>query len=89
MFDESESLLEFPCRFPFKIMGRAGSGIEYLAVEIVRRHTPDLDESLVEVRSSSGGKWVSVTVVIEAVGRDQLDAIYRDLSADQRVVWAL
>jgi len=41
------------------------------------------------MRSSSGGKYVAVTVVIEATSREQLDAIYQDLTADERVVWAL
>jgi putative lipoic acid-binding regulatory protein len=58
-------------------------------VEIVRRHAPELDDSLVKVRESRGGKWLSVTVIIEAIDREQLDDIYRDLSAHERVVWAM
>jgi len=70
-------------------MGRADESFEALVVEIVGRHAPDLDTRFVKVRESRGGKWLSVTVTIVAVSRDQLDAIYRDLSAHERVVWAM
>jgi uncharacterized protein len=87
--EDGETLLEFPCRFPIKAAGRAGVGFEALVVEIVRRHAPDLDETLVSVRESSGGRWVSVTLIVQATSKGQLDAIYRDLSAHEHVVWAL
>jgi len=70
-------------------MGSADDGFPGLVVSIVKRHAPGLDESRIKVRESSGGKWLSVTVTIEATGRDQLDAIYRELSAHERVVWAM
>jgi putative lipoic acid-binding regulatory protein len=89
MSEEEETLLEFPCRFPIKAAGKAGEDFDALVVEIVRRHVPDLNEAAVSLRESSGGKWVSVTVVIEASSKDQLDAIYRELSAHERVVWAI
>jgi putative lipoic acid-binding regulatory protein len=89
MPDPADALLEFPCRFPIKAMGKAGEGFDALVVELVRRHAPDLEESQVKVRASSGGRWVSVTVVVEATSKTQLDAIYRELTANDRVVWAL
>jgi putative lipoic acid-binding regulatory protein len=70
-------------------MGRAVEGLDGLIVEMVRRHAPDLDETQVSVRESRGGNWVSVTVVIEARSQAQLDAIYRELSAHEKVVMAL
>ncbi len=89
MPEPTETLLQFPCRFPIKAMGAAGGDFAPLVLEIVRRHAPDLDETQVKVRESRGGRWVSVTVVIEAVSKVQLDAFYRELSAHERVVWAL
>jgi putative lipoic acid-binding regulatory protein len=89
MPDAPETLIEFPCRFPIKAMGRADDRFQALVVEIVRRHAPDLDETLVRVRESRGGKWLSVTVTIQAADKEQLDAIYRELIAHQRVVWAM
>lgn len=89
MSDDQETLLEFPCNFPIKAMGKAGEDFDALVVEIVRRHAPDLHEGAIRLRESSGGKWISVTVVIEATSKGQLDAIYRELSAHERVVWAI
>lgn len=89
MTDRGETLLEFPCAFPIKAVGRADGDFEALVVEIVSRHVPALDRNTVMVRGSRGGKWVSVTLTIEAASKAQLDAIYRDLTAQARVVWAL
>lgn len=84
-----ESLLEFPCDFPIKAMGAAGIGLDATVAAIVRRHVDDLPETAVQVRESRAGKYVSVTVTIRATSREQLDAIYRDLSACEQVVMAL
>ncbi|MBN2885502.1 MAG: DUF493 domain-containing protein [Chromatiaceae bacterium] len=87
--DTSETLFDFPCRFPIKVMGRAEDDFAALVVEIISRHAPDLDPAVVTTRPSHGGKWLAVTLIIEARDKSQLDAIYRDLSAHERVVWAL
>lgn len=84
-----EGPLQFPCRFPIKAMGRADGDIEAVVIEIVARHAPGFDATAVRRRRSSGGKWLAVTVTIEAESRAQLDAIYQDLTAHDSVVWAL
>ncbi len=86
---ETETLLKFPCEFSIKAMGRAEPGFDLLVVEMVRNHVPDLHEGAVKSRPSKGGKWVSVTVTIQASSKDQLDAIYLDLTAHEKVVMAL
>jgi uncharacterized protein len=84
-----ESPLQFPCSFPIKAMGRAGSDFEGQVVAIVRRHAPDLGEGAVRTRASRAGSYLSVTVNVRARSRDQLDAIYRDLTACEEVLMAL
>ena len=84
-----ESPLVFPCTFPIKAMGFARDDFDTLVVEIVRRHSPDITEGAVAVRKSSNNKYISVTVTIEALSRDQLDAIYRDLTACEHVLMSL
>ncbi len=86
---EDETLLEFPCDFPIKVMGRAEPGFEAIVVELISRHAPDLLETAINSRSSSGGKWVSITITLRAESKAQLDAIYRDLTAHEKVVMAL
>ncbi len=86
---ETETLLEFPCQFPIKAMGKWQDDFDLLVVEIVRRHVPDLHENAVHTRPSKGDKWLAVTVTIEAQSKAQLDAIYQDLTDHERVVMAL
>jgi putative lipoic acid-binding regulatory protein len=84
-----ETLLEFPCDFPIKAVGRAADDFDALIASLVRRHVPDLGEGAISVRPSRDGNYLSVTVVIRAQSQEQLDNIYRDLTANERVVMAL
>ncbi len=86
---ERPSLLDFPCDFSIKSMGVASDDFDALVVEIVRRHIEDLAEGAVRTRASSGGKYVSVTVSIRAHNQAQLDAIYRELTAHERILMVL
>jgi hypothetical protein len=81
--------MEFPCEFPIKVMGYWAEDFDALVMQIVRRHVSDLGEGAVRSRESRGGRFISVTVTIEARSRDQLDAIYRDLTRETRVVMVL
>lgn len=78
---EQETLLEFPCVFPIKAMGRSDSGFEAMALAIVRRHVPDFNTDSMKVVASQKGNYLSVTFTIEATSREQLDSIYSDLTA--------
>lgn len=84
-----ESLWQFPCDFPIKIMGAANPDFTSLVIGLVRDHAPDLDETQVGVQASSTGRYQSVTVVVRARDRAQLDAIYRTLSAHPQVTLVL
>lgn len=88
MSDE-ETLLEFPCEFPIKAMGLATSEFDALVVEIIRQHVPDLGEGAVRTRASSGGKYLAVTVSINATSKQQLDAIYQALTDHELVLMSL
>ncbi len=89
MTDQDDTLLSFPCSFPIKAMGPADSALEAAVIEILQRHVPDFDTGTVSTRASSAGKWLAVTVRIEATSKAQLDSIYRELSAHELVVYAL
>lgn len=80
MTEQKETLLEFPCAFPLKIMGLASDALAQTVLEIVQRHAPDYDGATMEMRASSGGKYVSLTCTINATSKAQLDALYRELS---------
>jgi putative lipoic acid-binding regulatory protein len=84
-----ETLFEFPCQFPIKAMGKADIELDLLVVEIVRRHVPDITEGAVSARQSKDGNFMAITVIIEASSKQQLDAIYQDLTDHPDVLMAL
>ncbi|MFO1371211.1 MAG: DUF493 domain-containing protein [Candidatus Competibacteraceae bacterium] len=84
-----ESLLQFPCDFPIKIMGAGGMDFRQLAVTLTRRHAPDLDETRVRVQESRTGRYQSVTVVVRARDQAQLDALYQELSGHPQITLVL
>lgn len=75
-----DTLLEFPCDFPIKIMGSRTDDFARTMVEIVLRHAPDFAAERVQMRASSSGNYLSVTCTIRATSKPQLDALYRELS---------
>jgi putative lipoic acid-binding regulatory protein len=85
----SRPLLTFPTPFPIKVMGRREEGYAQAVLDVVLRHAPDFDAATMEMRPSSAGKYLSVTVTINARSRDQLDALYRDLSGHPMVMMVL
>lgn len=87
--DNQETLLEFPCDFAIKAMGENTDDLDQIVVEIVRRHVDDIAEGAVSSRQSSGGKFTSITVMIRATSKPQLDAIYHDLSQHDRIKFVL
>lgn len=82
---DQESLLEFPCAFPLKVMGETQDGFAEEILRVVRQHAPDFDASAMEMRASSGGKYLSLTCTVNATSREQLDALYRALTGHPMV----
>jgi putative lipoic acid-binding regulatory protein len=74
-----ESLLSFPCDFPIKVMGKTQKGYAQAVVEVVRRHAPGFDPATVGMRLSREGTYLSLTLIVRAVSREQLDELYREL----------
>ena len=85
----NESLFEFPCEFPIKVMGLAADNFDAFVVEIVVRHVGDITDGAVVVRPSRNGKYVAVTVTFEARNQLQLDDLYRELTAHDRILMVL
>jgi putative lipoic acid-binding regulatory protein len=86
---QHETLLEFPCKFPVKAMGRDEDGFEALITGIVLSHADMYAGESVTTNPSSTGKYLSVTVTVEALSKAQLDRIYQDLTDCEQVVMAL
>lgn len=84
-----ETLIEYPCDFPIKIMGRTAPGFAQTIVELVRRHAPDFEAASVEMRTSKQSKYLSVTCTVRATSREQLDKLYQELCDHPLVVMVL
>ncbi|MGL6069672.1 YbeD family protein [Craterilacuibacter sp.] len=82
---DQKDLFEFPCRFPLKVMGVRHEALTTTVIEVVRIHAQDLDELDVVVRESSSGKYLSLTVTVNATSRAQLDQIYLALTGHPMV----
>jgi len=76
---EKESLIEYPCDFPIKVMGKQDPTLAQVLTEIVLAHDPTFDASTVEMRMSKGGNYIGLTFTIRATSREQLDNLYRAL----------
>ena len=86
---QSESALTFPTQFPIKIMGKRADGFAQTILDVVLRHAPDFEPSSLEMRASREGNYLSVTATINATSREQLDNLYRELTAHPMVAMVL
>ncbi|MCI0505331.1 MAG: DUF493 domain-containing protein [Gammaproteobacteria bacterium] len=89
MNSNSDAVLEFPCDFPVKAMGLASHDLETIVLDIIRQHAPATTRDAVSKRVSANGKYISVTVTVNAQSRAQLDAIYRALTGHKHIIMAL
>lgn len=89
MSDNQDSLFEFPCEFPIKVMGKASDEFETAVAQIIRKHVADLSEVAIKRRESNKSNYAALTITITATSREQLDAIYIDLTASEHVIMAL
>lgn len=87
--ESEDSVLEFPCEFPIKVMGRDEPEFHAAARAIIEEFAGSVDEAAIRQASSRRGNFVSVTITINATSREQLDDIYRALSAHEEILVAL
>jgi len=80
---------DFPSDFPIKVMGRHDSDLRTLTQAIVERHAGPIAETRVKTRTSADGNFLALTYVVHAESREQLDTIYRELTACKSVLMAL
>jgi len=86
---ERDTLLKFPCEFPIKAMGRNEASFQTLVENIILNHAEIYANKPITTNASSSGKYLSVTVTVEAQSKDQLDRIYQDLTDCEQVLVAL
>jgi putative lipoic acid-binding regulatory protein len=84
-----DTLLEFPCKFPVKAMGRDTPEFHETVRRLVEDHTGPLDDDVIQTSLSRNGRFVSITITVSAESQEQLDNIYRAISSNNDVLMAL
>ena len=84
-----QTLFEFPCDFPLKVLGRRSDDFRSIVLGIVQKHAGDIDPQQIEERPSRDGNYLSLTCTFAAQSREQLDALYRELTSCERVLVVL
>jgi putative lipoic acid-binding regulatory protein len=79
----------FPSEFPIKVMGRQNGDVRALSQAIIEKHAGPLSEAHIKTRTSADGNFLALTYTITAKSREQLDDIYRELTACKSVLMAL
>lgn len=85
MTNEKKSLIEFPCAFPIKVMGEKVDGFVHALTMVAQQFDPNFDAATIELRNSSSGKYLGVTLTIRTTDQAHLDEIYRTLSTHPMV----
>lgn len=84
-----QSLIEYPCDFPIKVMGANVDGFVTAVTHVARQFDPGFDAGTVEIRPSKGGNYLGVTITVRATSRPQLDELYRTLTTHPMVKMVL
>ena len=84
-----DSLIDYPCDFPIKVMGLSQQGFAQTVMEVVARHDPGFSAASLQTRSSSSARYTSLTCTVRATSREQLDALYQELCDHPQVVMVL
>lgn len=80
-----DSLITYPSSFPIKVMGAKVDGFVHAVTSIARQFDPGFDAATVELRDSSKGNYLGITITVTATSRQQLDDLYRALTAHPMV----
>ncbi|NBX55153.1 MAG: DUF493 family protein [Betaproteobacteria bacterium] len=78
---ERASLLDFPCDFPIKVMGINSPGFVPSLIELAQAFDPRFSAASISLRESRQGTYQGVTLTVRATSQQQLDDLYRRLTA--------
>jgi uncharacterized protein len=83
--EPTKPLIEFPTRFPIKVMGAKVDGFVHAVTQVAREFDPSFDASSIELRNSKAGNYLGITITVYVTSREQLDELYRTLSTHPMV----
>ena len=84
-----ESLIDFPCEFPIKILGKDNDVFENTVSQIMAKHHQKYSEISLKKNNSKNKNYIALTWVVNVNNQDELDNIYKDLSKDKNILFVL
>ena len=85
----NEQQLVFPCNYSLKVIGVTGDSFETTVIPIINKHIPNLTEGAISYNKSRGNKYTAITIKFYAISREQVDALYQELTSTPEVLMAL
>jgi putative lipoic acid-binding regulatory protein len=79
----------YPCLFPVKVIGECSERFVADVLSVMERYAGDWSDHDIARRRSRGGKYLSLTIRFTAQSRDQLEKLYAELNAQERVILVL
>ncbi len=89
MIENQDSIIEFPCDFPIKVIGKSSTRFSGLVLSIIRQHISDFLAESICSKKSGKGNYTSVTITVRVSSKNILDAIYKDLSSNPEIIMVL
>lgn len=86
-FDKVE--LKFPCEFPISIMGLNVPEYKETIFAILKKHVPEVKQTDLKTAFSANKKYCSLKTKFVAQSREQMDDLYKELTANELVKWVL
>lgn len=86
---KSESLIDFPCKFPIKVLGRDDANFYSAAKTILIKHSQKIPDNNTKKNSSKKGKYIALTFIVNVNNQIELDEIYVDLSKNDHILYVL
>ncbi len=87
VFEKAE--LKFPCDFPISVMGLNVPEYKEKIFAILKKHVPELEEKNLQTAYSANKKYCSLKTRFTAQSREQMDELYKELTAHELVKWVL
>jgi len=79
-------LLAFPTDYPIKVIGRPSDEFRARVHAIVLRHAPHIGPERVTERLSENGNFLSISYLLHAESREQVEALATDLKSCEGVL---
>lgn len=86
---EKETLMEFPCNFPIKIIGTHSETFKAAIAEITSRHFVSFNPETIVFNQSANGNYLAMTVTVMAENQEMLDAFYMEVTKHPEIKMVL